>query len=211
MQNVIKYRQLIWHINVIVWTWTPKYACQIHKSCEATTSSIIVGLWWSPLRYWLYHATRKFFLSQCMQSIEPTILGNPRASPICSRWLMSLLLGLLKYSYPNISLIPLTNFCKHWVVVHLSIIIYSSTQLTSDPHASIWIAVVHFCNGKRPILPTTSGLIWKYSSWLLGVLAIPMNNYCCIQNLHRNWVFVYTKFLRSSYSSIVDVHLHNCD
>ena len=64
---------------------TPKNACQIHKSCEATTSSIIVGLRLSPLRYWSCHATGQFFHSKCMQSIEPNIPRNPYASPICSR------------------------------------------------------------------------------------------------------------------------------
>jgi len=129
-----------------------------------------------------------------MQSIEPNIPRNPRASLICSRRLMSLLLGLLKYSCPNISLTSLTNYCKHWVVVHLPILAYSSTQSVGDSYASIRIATVNFCNGERPIIPTTLGLIWKYSSWLLRALPIRMNNYRPIRNLRRNWVSVYTEF-----------------
>ena len=146
------------------------------------------------LQYCPCHAIGQFFHSQCMQSIEPNIPGNPRASPICSRRLMSLLLGLLKYSCPNISLTPLTNFCKHWVAVHSPILTYSSTQSVGDLHSSIRIAAVHFYNDERPILPTTSDLIWKYSSWLLRVLTIRMNHCHRIRNLHRNWVLMYIKF-----------------
>ena len=131
-----------------------------------------------------------------MQSIEPNIYGNPRASPICSRWLMSLLLSLLKYSCPNISLTPLTNFCKHWVLVHSSILTYSSTQLAGYPYASIRIAGVHLHNGERPILLTISSLIWKHSSWLLRVLTIWMNNYRHIRNLSWNWGSLYTEYFK---------------
>ena len=53
---------------------------------------------------------------------------------------------------------------------------YLSIQSAGDPYASIQITTIHFYNGERPILPTTSDLIWKYSSGLLRALTIRINN-----------------------------------
>jgi len=141
---------------------TPKYVCQIHKSCDVMTSSIIVGFLWLPLRYWSYHTIGQFFHSQWIQSIEPNIIENLHAFPICSRRLMLLLLGLLRCSSPNISFTPFTKASKHSTAVLSPILTYSSTLYVSDPYANIWIVVVPFYNGKRPILPYALDLNWKY-------------------------------------------------
>lgn len=124
-------------------------ACQIHKSCYGTPSSITMGLQWSLLQYWPCNATRQFFNFRCMQSIESNIPVNPYVSLICSRRLMSLLFGLPKYISHNISFTSLTKASKHWIPVHSVILTYSLTLSTSDLYANIWIVVVHFCNGEK--------------------------------------------------------------
>ena len=144
-----------------------------------------MDLQWSPLQYWPCHAGGQFFHFQCMQSIEPNIPGNTCASPICSRRLMSLLFGLLKYSSPNISLTPLKKASKNWIAVHSSILMYLSTLSAGDLYANIQIFVVHLCNGERPPLPIALDLIRKYESWLLRTSTIWRNICFCIWNLHR--------------------------
>ena len=93
-----------------------------------------------------------FFHSQCMQSIKPNTSGNLRASPICSRRLMSLLLGLLNYSSSNMLSTPFTKAYKHSTTVLWLILAYSFTLSASDPYVNIRIVVVHFCKGERPLL-----------------------------------------------------------
>ena len=142
-----------------------------------------------------------------MQSIEPNIPGNLRASPIWSRWLMSLLFGLLKYSSPNISFTPFTKASKHSIVVQLTSLTYSSTLLAGDSYASMWISAVHFYNGERSLLPVASDLIWKYKSWLLRASIIRKNNGFCIR-IEKASLCI-QNFQRSSPSTSNYVHLHN--
>ena len=47
---------------------------------------------------------------------------KPHAFPICSRRLMSLFFGLLKYSFLNISFTPFTKVSKHSITVHSEIL-----------------------------------------------------------------------------------------
>ncbi|MFS7963080.1 hypothetical protein Hanom_Chr08g00733951 [Helianthus anomalus] len=75
----------------------PKNACHIHKSYDATASKIIVGLPLIPA-YCPAQAVGQFFHSQCIQSILPTIPGNPRSAPTWSSLAKSPLFGLLSYS-----------------------------------------------------------------------------------------------------------------
>ena len=86
-----------------------------------------------------------------MQSIEFNIPRNPCAFPICNRRLMSLSFGLLKYSSPNIWFTPFTKAYKHSIVVHSTILMYSSTLSEGDLYSSIRIVVMHLCNGERPL------------------------------------------------------------
>ena len=151
-----------------------------------------MDLWWSPLWYWSCYAIGQFFHSQCMQSIEPNIPGNPCVFAFCSRQL--LLFGLLKYLSSNISFTSFTKAYKNWIVVHLAILMYSSTLSTSDPYVNIQIVAVHFYNGERPILLDASDLIWKYEPWLLRTSTIRRNNGFCIWNLRRNCLSVYIEF-----------------
>ena len=162
-----------------------KNACQIHKSCHATASSMNVGLLWSHWQNWPFRATAQFFHSQCLQSMEP----------IYNNWSTSLLFGLLRYSSPNTSFTPLTNLFKHSADVLSPIRTYSSIILAGDPYANIQIAAMHFYNGERSILLVASILIWKYSSCCPRTVTIRRNTCLCNQNLCWNWAFVYTGFL----------------
>ncbi|MFS7937596.1 hypothetical protein Hanom_Chr05g00429501 [Helianthus anomalus] len=55
---------------------TPKYECQIHKSFDATASSMMVGLLISPLTYAPRNSLGQFFHSICVQSMLPSIPGK---------------------------------------------------------------------------------------------------------------------------------------
>lgn len=186
-------------------------ACQIHKSCYGTPSSITMGLQWSLLQYWPCNATRQFFNFRCMQSIESNIPVNPCVSLICSRRLMSLLFGLPKYISHNISFTSLTKASKHWIPVHSVILTYSLTLSTSDLYANIQIVAVHLCNGERLCLPQhwISFENKDHDYWerlqFEGTIAYAFGNFIetaslCIQI-----------FLRSSHSTNNYVHLHDRD
>src|SRR5438105_15158742 len=60
---------------------SPKNACQIHKSYDATASSTMEGFLWWPT-YIPCHATGYFSQCQCMQSKLPIMPGNPRSSAL---------------------------------------------------------------------------------------------------------------------------------
>ncbi|KAJ0666615.1 hypothetical protein HanPI659440_Chr17g0668761 [Helianthus annuus] len=56
----------------------PKNACHIQRSYEATPSKIIVGSRMWPMYIIPFQAVGQFFHFQCIQSMLPSIPGNPR-------------------------------------------------------------------------------------------------------------------------------------
>jgi len=58
----------------------PKYVCQIHKSYDATASSIMLGLAWLPRWNCPYHATGQIFIPSAYNWCFLTFLKN-RAPP----------------------------------------------------------------------------------------------------------------------------------
>ena len=122
-------------------------------------------LWYDDLDYYcgfydivLVMQLDNFFIPNACNNTS----GNPRASPICSRWLMSLLLGLLSYSSSNILFTPFTKASKHSTTVLWLILTYSFTLSAGDPYVNIRIVVVHFYKDERPLLLDALDLIWKY-------------------------------------------------
>src|SRR4051812_19160915 len=78
----------------------PKKECHIHRSLDATASSISNDVWLRPL-WEPCQPTGQFFQSQCMQSNEPNILGKPQASPCWSSRAVSAAFGDLRYCSSN--------------------------------------------------------------------------------------------------------------
>jgi hypothetical protein len=74
---------------------------------------MIIGFPLSPRQNSHFQATRQFFHSQCIQSMEPNILGKSCASRTLSKHLVSSLLGIFKYCGPKIVCTPITNLSKH--------------------------------------------------------------------------------------------------
>src|SRR5436190_20736112 len=59
----------------------PKKACQIHRSYDATASSIMEANFPRPVNM-PFHALGQFFHSQCIQSRLPSIPEKPRWAPL---------------------------------------------------------------------------------------------------------------------------------
>ena len=134
-----------------------------------------------------------FFHSQCMQSIEPNIPGNPRASLICSRQLMLLLLSLLRYSSPNILFTPFTKASKHLTTVLPPILRYSSTLLTGNSYANIRIAAMHFCKDERP---STKCIRSHLEIWIMVINSVYNSKEQLFSHSEplSNWLSVYMLF-----------------
>src|SRR5664279_3302622 len=94
----------------------PKKECQIQMSCVATASSTTLQPPFAPL-YIPCQANGQFFHAQCMQSMLPSISGNPLAS-FCARIrAVSSALGDLKYFGPNTATTALQNLYKYSMAV----------------------------------------------------------------------------------------------
>src|SRR3954471_20303964 len=89
----------------------PKKECQIQRSCVATASIITVHPPFWPL-YIPCHSNGQFFHSQCMQSMLPSIPGNPLLSLTARIRVVSSAVGDLKYSCPNTAITALQNLYK---------------------------------------------------------------------------------------------------
>src|SRR6266508_1992357 len=74
----------------------PKKACQIHRSYDATASSIMEAAFPRPVNM-PFHAVGQFLHSQCIQSRLPSIPGKPRREPTSRRRATSAVLGALRY------------------------------------------------------------------------------------------------------------------
>src|SRR3954471_22290023 len=115
----------------------PKKECQIQRSCVATASSITVQppLW--PL-YILCHANGQFFHLQCMQSMLPSIPGNPLLSLTARIRAVSLAVGDLKYCFSNTAITALQNLYKQSMagLGHAEIVIGTVTRrsICKQPH-----------------------------------------------------------------------------
>ena len=160
----------------------PKKACQIHKSYDATASKTIEGLRVWPV-YAPCHAFGQFFHTQCMQSMLPSIPGNPRRSPSARRRAVSVSLGARRYSSPNTSTIACTYFRNAIIAVLARIRTYSSTASELTPYASCRMAAVIFCKGLRPSFPVASLPYLDQVSWSSTAAAIRKNNRRDIRNL----------------------------
>jgi hypothetical protein len=89
----------------------PKMTFQIQSSASAIASKATVGFLSFPLNC-PAHASEQFFHSQCIQSIESTITGNPRPAFIARMRHKSSSSGSLKYSAPSISINVFENSFK---------------------------------------------------------------------------------------------------
>ena len=144
-----------------------------------------------------------------MQSIELNIPETYVASPICSRRLMLLLLGLLRYSSLNILFTPFTKAAEHLIVVLSPILTYSSTLSSGDLYANIQIAAVHFAKVKDPFYQMhqisfgnmdnshSNRLQFEETTIFVFRTSVEIDS-LCIYNFHR-----------SSHSSNDHVHLHD--
>jgi hypothetical protein len=96
-----KDRRSLEHVDVIMGTGhAKKRECQIHRSCDATTSRMKVHPSACPL-YCPCHANRHLFHFQCMQSIFLIILRKPLASMIDKIRAVSPTMGSLRLMLPN--------------------------------------------------------------------------------------------------------------
>ncbi|KAG6666920.1 hypothetical protein CIPAW_01G064300 [Carya illinoinensis] len=141
----------------------PKNACHIQRSYEATASKIIVGSRMWP-EYIPFQAAGQFFHFQCMQSMLPSIHGNPRCSPTSSNQAISLAFGDRKYSFEKILTIVSVNFFRLSIAVLSPIRMYSSIKSSATPYASILSAAVIFCIEDKPSRLALSLLWTKYGS-----------------------------------------------
>ena len=162
----------------------PKNACHIQRSYEATASNTIVGFP-VPREYIPFQAVGQFFHSQCIQSMLPSIPGNPRCSPICSSLCRSSCVGRRRYSLPNKVIIPAVNLCKHFRAVDSPRRIYSSTESAAAPYANCRIAAVHFCRGVRLVRPVQSSVSQKYGISVEKRFTIRRNKLLFIRNRRR--------------------------
>ena len=106
-----------------------------------------------------FHAVRKFFHFQCMQSMLLSIPGNPRLSPLTKSLAMSSLFRDLKYSLEKISTTTLTNFFRLSIAVDSPIHTYSSIKSAATPYAIILSAAIIFWREDKPSLWALS-LFW---------------------------------------------------
>ena len=113
----------------------PKNVCHIQRSYDATISKIIVGSRVWPI-YWPFHLLGQFFHFQCMQSMLPSILRNPRCWPTANNFAMSLSFGDLMYSLEKIKTTALTKNFKPFIAVLSPILKYSSMKLADTPYIS---------------------------------------------------------------------------
>src|SRR3954467_10815784 len=93
----------------------PKKECQIQRSCVATASSTTLKWPFAPL-YIPCQANGQFLHAQCMQSMLPSILGNPLAA-FARIQAVSSALGDRKYRGPNTATTALQNLYKQSMVV----------------------------------------------------------------------------------------------
>ncbi|KAG2667638.1 hypothetical protein I3760_13G048100 [Carya illinoinensis] len=141
----------------------PKNACHIQRSYEATASKIIVGSRMWP-EYIPFQAAGQFFHFQCMQSMLPSIPGNPRCSATASNRVISLAFGDRRYSSEKTLTIVSENFFRLSIAVLSPIRMYSSIKSPVTPYAIILSAAVIFCIEDKPSLPAESLLWTKYGS-----------------------------------------------
>lgn len=141
---------------------TPKKACQIQRSCEATASRMIVRWPLSPRVYWAFHAFGHCLQAQCMQSILLSILGNPwRCSCMSNNRAQSEGVGFLKYWPRNISTILRQKRFSASIAVVSAMRKYLSRWSAEQPCPSWHRAAVHFWMVVKPSFPTTSCRCWK--------------------------------------------------
>ncbi|KAG6627417.1 hypothetical protein CIPAW_15G126200 [Carya illinoinensis] len=105
-----------------------KNACHIQRSYEITASKIIVGsrMW---LEYIHFQAAGQFFHFQCMQSMLPSILGNPCCSPTSNNRAISLAFGDHTYSFQKTLTIVSENFFRLSIAMLLPIRIILSAKV----------------------------------------------------------------------------------
>src|SRR5436190_5382683 len=153
----------------------PKKECHIHGSLDATASRINEGVWLRPL-WEPCQPTGQFFQSQCMQSNEPNIPGNPRASPCWSSRAVSAAFGDRKYCSSNNPITVVQNSLRVSIEVERPILMYSSVISAEQPYAKMRTAAVTFCNGDNPGRPHASGLWTKYVFAFSTAVVIRRNN-----------------------------------
>src|SRR4051812_5220428 len=107
----------------------PKNDCHIQGSCDSTTSRMTMRLLECSL-YCPCQANGQFFHSQCIQSMLPSILGNPLVSFKPKILGVSAAFGSLKYYFPNTATIALQNLYIASRQVDSFILKYSSTLST---------------------------------------------------------------------------------
>src|SRR5688500_18150414 len=96
--------------------WSPKNACVIDRSCDATASRITVGVFSLPL-FWPYQAAGQFFHSQCVQSRLPSMPGKLLCLLNARSLSKSSNVGLQRYSGSYASIIAPQNLFRDSVAV----------------------------------------------------------------------------------------------
>src|SRR6266498_4057479 len=130
----------------------PKKACQIHRSYDATASSIMEAAFPRPVNM-PFHAVGQFLHSQCIQSRLPSIPGKPRREPTSSRRATSAVFGALRYTPSNAEITARQNICTAKLAVESPMRTYSSTASAGIPYAKIRIAATYFCIADNPSFP----------------------------------------------------------
>src|SRR5438128_12546763 len=122
----------------------PKKACQIHRSYDATASSMMEADFPRPVNM-PFHAVGKFLHSQCIQSRLPSIPGKPRLAPTSRRRATSAVVGALRYTPSNADITARQNISTAKLAVESPMRTYSSTASAGLPYAEILIAATPFC------------------------------------------------------------------
>jgi hypothetical protein len=124
-----------------------------------------------------------FSHTQCIQSMLPSIPGNPLSSALASRSDMTFALGVLRYVDQETFTIVRVNSLNFSCIVLSPMWKYSSNPSTSPPYASMRSAAVTFCTMLNWDTPAAFVLLTKYKLFDATSWHMSMNISLHIRNL----------------------------